>query len=212
VIVRHGWSLLFAVVMFACLMSFVVAPFVGWWLPPQLSTHASRIDGLFYIILFITGFFFILTETLLIVFMWRFAAPPDGKPHVFGHHAMEKKVFWTSFFKRMFRPVSAFLHNQHRVEMAWTLVPAAILLYIAFAQVGTWADVKYTSRQPPREEKTASPCRPRSAPVSSSGGFATRVPRPGPTGRAIRPPPMRGPSSAGIARSICSARSTMSMS
>ncbi len=154
---RHGWSLLFAVVMFACLMSFVAAPFVGWWLPPQLSTHASRIDGLFYIILFITGFFFILTETLLIVFMWRFAAPPDGKPHVFGHHAMEKKVFWTSFFKRMFRPVSAFLHNQHRVEMAWTLVPAAILLYIAFAQVGTWADVKYTSRQPPAGGKDGQP-------------------------------------------------------
>jgi cytochrome c oxidase subunit 2 len=32
--------------------------------------------------------------------------------------------------------------------MAWTLVPAAILLYIAFAQVGTWADAKYNSRMP----------------------------------------------------------------
>ena len=44
--------------------------------------------------------------------------------------------------------MSAVLHNQHRVELAWTLVPAAILLYIAFAQVGTWAEAKYKSRMP----------------------------------------------------------------
>jgi cytochrome c oxidase subunit 2 len=144
--VGKWWSLLFAVVMLACLGMFVAAPFVGWWLPEAVSTHADSVDTLFYVILYITGFFFILTEALLVVFMFQYAGGPGQKTHVFGEHAQEKKVFWTSFFKSTFRPVSAFLHNQHRVELAWTLVPALILLYIAFAQVSTWANVKYQSR------------------------------------------------------------------
>jgi cytochrome c oxidase subunit II len=147
--VGKGWSVLFGVVMALCGLMFVVAPFVGWWLPLRASTHAWDIDLLFYIILGITGFFFILTEAILVVFMWKYAArSPSEPPHVFGHHAEEKKVFWTTFFKRIARPVSRILHNQHRVELAWTLVPAAILLYIAFAQVGTWAEAKYKSRMP----------------------------------------------------------------
>ena len=142
----RGWSILFAVTMVICGASFVAAPFVGWWLPEAVSTHAWDVDFLFYIILAITGFFFILTEALLVVFMFQYAGQPGQRSHVFGHHPQQKKVFWTSFFKSIFRPLSAILHNQHRVEMAWTLVPAAILLYIAFAQVGTWANVKYQSR------------------------------------------------------------------
>jgi cytochrome c oxidase subunit 2 len=156
--VAKGWSLFFGVVMLACLGMFVAAPFVdGWWLPEQLSAHAPDIDRLFYIILAITGFFFVLTELLLVVFMWQYAGKPGEKEHVFGHHAAEKKVFWTSFFKRLFRPVSAVLHDQHRVELAWTLVPAAILLYIAFAQVGTWAEAKYKERRPTATDGQALP-------------------------------------------------------
>jgi cytochrome c oxidase subunit 2 len=148
--VGKWWSIVFGVMMAAAALLFVVAPFVdGWWLPRRVSTHAGNVDTLFYIILGITGFFFILTEALLVVFMWQYGHEPGRHPHVFGHHAMaEKGAFWTSFFKQMFRPVSALLHDQHRVELAWTLVPAAILLYIAFAQVNTWADVKYRSRMP----------------------------------------------------------------
>jgi cytochrome c oxidase subunit 2 len=147
--VQKGWSILFAGVMFACGALWVASAFVpSWWLPPVKSTHGPDIDRLYFIILGITGFFFILTETLLVVFMWKYAGRPHGQ-HVFGHHAKEKKVFW------LFRPVSAILHNQHRVELAWTLVPAVILLYIAFAQVGTWAEAKYKSRMPVAEKKDA---------------------------------------------------------
>jgi cytochrome c oxidase subunit 2 len=134
--------------MLACLALWIASPLLGMSLPMGVSTHAGHIDALYYIILGITGFFFVLTETLLVVFMWKYAGRPHGQ-HVFGHHAQETKVAWTTFFKRLFRPVSALLHNQHRVELAWTLVPAAILLYIAFAQVGTWAEAKYRSRMPP---------------------------------------------------------------
>src|SRR5262249_22712955 len=34
------------------------------------------------------------------------------------------------------------------LEMLWTVVPALILLFIAFAQVSTWADIKYQARMP----------------------------------------------------------------
>jgi cytochrome c oxidase subunit 2 len=142
---ERGWSILFGVVMFACLASFVAAPFVGWWLPGQLSTHAADIDRLFYIILAITGFFFVLTEALLVVFMWRYTGQPGQKPPAAtppdSLSAPAKEPFWT----------------QHRIEMGWTVVPAAILLYIAFAQVSTWADVKYTSRMPAIGPKDAQP-------------------------------------------------------
>jgi cytochrome c oxidase subunit 2 len=40
------------------------------------------------------------------------------------------------------------LNAPHKVELAWTIVPAAILLWIAFAQIHTWAEVKYKSRMP----------------------------------------------------------------
>jgi cytochrome c oxidase subunit 2 len=144
--VGKWWSVLFGVMMVAAAGLFVVAPFVGWWMPEGVSSHAGAIDGLFNVILAITGFFFILTEALLVYFMWVYAARPGQPGHVFGHHAAEDKVFWTKYFKWLIRPVSARLHDPHRVERAWTLVPAVILLYIAFAQVDTWAEVKYVSR------------------------------------------------------------------
>jgi cytochrome c oxidase subunit 2 len=144
--VYKWWCLLFAVVNLACLGLFIVAPFVGWWLPEGVSSHADEVDWLFYLILWITGFFFVLTEVLLVYFMWEYAAKPGSKEHVFGHGADEQRVYWTSYFKHLFRPVSALLHDQHRVEMAWTFVPAVILLLIAFVQVKAWADIKYQSR------------------------------------------------------------------
>ena len=128
------WALLFGVSMLACAGLFIIAPFVGWWLPEGVSSHAGSVDTLFYIILGITSFFFILTETILVLFMARFAAEPGQKP-------AKSEVHW------MLKPVTNVLNNQHKIEMAWTVVPAALLLYIAFAQISTWAEIKYRSRQ-----------------------------------------------------------------
>jgi cytochrome c oxidase subunit 2 len=136
--VGKWWSFLFAVMMIFCGGTFFVAPFFGWWLPEGVSTHAHLVDYLFYFILLITGFFFVLTEAILCVFMAKYSgdrdktqAPPPPNPVM-----------------KMFKPVTMLLNDQHKVEMAWTIVPAALLLYIAVAQVETWADVKYVSRMP----------------------------------------------------------------
>ena len=151
---QKGWSFLFGAVSLGAVLLFVAAPFVGWWLPKNVSSFGGQVDGLFYLILAITGFFFILTEGLLVYFMYVYAARPGSHEHPVGHHYAEKKVFWTSFFKSIARPVTAVIHNQHRLEMFWTLVPAAILLFIAFVQVRTWAEIKYQTNMPKPDGRT----------------------------------------------------------
>jgi cytochrome c oxidase subunit 2 len=135
--VGKWWSLLFAVVMLFCLGIFIVAPSAGWWLPPGMSTHSADVDFLFYVILYITGFFFILTEAIMVVFMYKYAGHPGPA-----------KAALQSTGPNIFQKIFPFLHSQHRVEMAWTIVPAGILLYIAFAQVPAWIRIKDRSQTP----------------------------------------------------------------
>ena len=70
---NKGWSLLFGGVMLAATISVVISPLVGWGLPKNVSSYGPDVDLLFHVILFVTGFFFILTETLLVYFMYAFA-------------------------------------------------------------------------------------------------------------------------------------------
>jgi cytochrome c oxidase subunit 2 len=120
--VHKFWSGLFGVVLAACALLFVVAPFAGWWLPQDVASYGSKVDGLFYLILAITGVAYLATETVLVWAMWKFVARPGEK--------------------------SSYTHGNHKLEMIWTAVPSVILLFIAFAQVSAWADIKYQSRMP----------------------------------------------------------------
>ncbi|MCI0684133.1 MAG: hypothetical protein L0Y71_18650 [Gemmataceae bacterium] len=127
------WAVFFAVNMIAMAALCFAAPAMGMWMPEGVSTHAHDVDFLFDVILWITAFFFFLTEAILVVFLWKYGcgckeAPATGVP---------------GFLK----PIAPLIDTPHKVEMAWTIVPAAILLYIAFAQIGTWANVKYQSRR-----------------------------------------------------------------
>jgi cytochrome c oxidase subunit 2 len=114
--VGKGWSIFFGVVVLACFLSLVISPAMGWWLPKNVASFGGDVDFLFYIILFFTGFFFILTEVILVVAMWKFGHDPNRK--------------------------ATYVHGNHRLEVFWTVVPAGILLYIAFAQVPAWAHMK----------------------------------------------------------------------
>ncbi len=141
------WSIFFAVTMVACLALFIVSPMVGWWLPEGVSTHSGDVDSLFYLILYITGFFFILTEALLVIFMWKFGSRSSST------EGQEKKPApgWVS---KIMQPIKKVIPDEHRLELAWTIVPAAILLYIAFVQVEAWARIKYQSRMPAMDGQT----------------------------------------------------------
>jgi cytochrome c oxidase subunit II len=142
---NKGWSILFGVTMIGCALGFAISPFVGWWMPEGVSTHAKDVDFLFNVILYITAFFFFLTEGILVVFLWKYSGTADHT------HPVSAAKEYPGFMK----PLTNLLHDQHRVELAWTFVPAVILLYIAFAQVGTWADIKYESRNREKDGKKA---------------------------------------------------------
>jgi cytochrome c oxidase subunit 2 len=116
------WSVLFGVVMLMALLLFIVAPWVGWGLPHNVSTFGGAIDSLYFGILAVTGFFFILTEALQVYAMWKFRKRTNGR--------------------------SQYSHGNHRLEMVWTLIPGVILLVIAIVQVRTWAEVKFAKNMP----------------------------------------------------------------
>jgi len=116
------WSVLFAVVNIACVALFAVAPAMGWWLPLNVSSFGGEIDNLFMFILWVTTFFFLLTEGLLVYAMWKYASEPGRK--------------------------AAYVHGSHTLEVMWTLVPAVILVLIGFVQIKSWENIKYASRMP----------------------------------------------------------------
>lgn len=119
---QKGWSIFFGVVLLSMFLLFAIAPLVGWWLPANVSSFGAEVDYLFYIILGFTGFFFVLTEAILIWVMYRYTWRPNVK--------------------------SQYVEGNHRLELLWTIVPAGILLYIAFAQVPAWETIKYYAKIP----------------------------------------------------------------
>ncbi len=116
------WSILFGATMTGALLLFVVSPFVHWWLPKNVAIFGPAIDNLFYLILGITAFFFVLTEAVLVVSLWKFSAQPGKK--------------------------AQYVHGNHRLEIIWTVVPGIILIVLGFVQVQVWADVKFQKNMP----------------------------------------------------------------
>ena len=111
------WSLIFLAVPVLGVATFAIAPSYNIWLPKNVSEHGSSIDGLFYFILALTGVVFIATEGLLFWFIWKYDAAKAKGP-------------------------ATYIHGSHTLEVVWTIIPAATLLFLAIYQMNTWADVK----------------------------------------------------------------------
>jgi cytochrome c oxidase subunit II len=120
--VQKLWSVFFGVVLTAIFALCAVAPWVGWWLPQNVSSYGGDVDALFYIILAITGVTFVFTEVLLVWFMYQFAYNPNRR--------------------------ARYVEGNHRLELVWTVATAAVLLYVAFTQVNVWENIKYHGRMP----------------------------------------------------------------
>lgn len=126
------WSILFLTVPILGIGLFFWAPGAGHWLPPDISKHGYQIDHLFYFILVLTGVVFAATEFVLFWFLWRY----DGATN---------------------RAPVKYTHGSHNLEVVWTILPAATLLFIAIYQMNAWADVKMRTPKdmPPTVEVTA---------------------------------------------------------
>jgi cytochrome c oxidase subunit 2 len=87
------------------------------WLPRDVSEHGHQIDHLFNFILVLTGLVFLATEVALVWFLWIYEGGTNKQP-------------------------AKFTHGSHNLEVVWTILPAATLLFIAIYQMNAWADVK----------------------------------------------------------------------
>ncbi len=114
----------FLIVAGGLLLIFVNSTGIGFpqLLPKAISTYAEQVDALFYWILGVTGFFFVLTEGLLIYFMVKYRARDGGK----AKHT----------------------HGNHTLELVWTFIPGLILFCLAVFQTGTWGDIKLMANMP----------------------------------------------------------------
>ena len=90
------------------------------WLPEDVSTFGGEIDSLFFLIYYITAVAFILVTVLMVVFLFIYRDRGDRR--------------------------ATYSHGNTTLEIIWTIVPAAILIVLAFMSVNTWAKVK---RHPP---------------------------------------------------------------
>ncbi len=114
------WSLLFLLVPIfgvGLFVWFIAMPENRIWLPRDVSEHGHQIDHLFNFILVLTGAVFVVTEVVLFWFLWVYEGGTNKEP-------------------------VKFTHGSHNLEVVWTILPAATLLFIAIYQMNAWADVK----------------------------------------------------------------------
>ena len=118
-------TLLFLLVPILGVWTFVDAPAHGWWMPATVTTFGPSIDRLFYLILWMVTFFFLLTEGVLVYAFFKYSKKRGDK--------------------------CEYTHGNHKLELLWTGIPAALLLVIAFSQMGTWAEIKFRGDMPEEE-------------------------------------------------------------
>lgn len=115
-----GWCLFFLFWPVAAVASCALAPWVGWSFPYNNAQAASdlgiRIDSLFYLILAVTALVFVGTQAVLVYALWR------------GVHNREER--------------STYTHGNHKLELIWSIIPGAILLFLALYQMNLWADFR----------------------------------------------------------------------
>ena len=86
------------------------------WLPENVSTFGGEIDYLFYLIYYITGAVFILVTVLMVLFLILYRRR-EGRRAVYSH-------------------------GNTTLEITWTVIPAVILVVLAFMSASTWGKVK----------------------------------------------------------------------
>jgi len=101
----------------------VTMPWYRHWLPEDVSSFGHKVDSLFYFILILTGLVFVVTEVALAMFIWQYDARRNTRPAVFTH-------------------------GSHNLEVIWTILPAATLIFIALHQMDAWAEAKLKVGQP----------------------------------------------------------------
>ncbi len=102
----------------------VVVMLLSWGkylLPSSAAAHGDAIDTLLVITWYLIFSVFFLTHILLFWFTYKY------------HYKAGKKAFW-------------FPHD-NKLEMAWTVVPAAVLILLVTYGMNTWSETMYPEKQ-----------------------------------------------------------------
>ncbi len=88
------------------------------WHPMReaLTDFGRDIDRLYWVIFFITSITFVVVQLLMLLFLFRYRATEGGK--------------------------AVFTHGNAKLELAWTITPAIILVFIAFVSRFTWDEIR----------------------------------------------------------------------
>jgi cytochrome c oxidase subunit 2 len=90
------------------------------WFPENISTFGGDLDGVFWLIYYVVGFWFILTEGAILYFIFRYRRRPGQR--------------------------AVYLRGEKPRELAWIFVPAAIVLLLDLgidaAGARVWDEVK----------------------------------------------------------------------
>ena len=85
-------------------------------LPEQASTYAPDVDGMFHLIMWITGVIFVIVELILLWFLWKY------------RHREGRTATYT--------------HGNNRLEVIWTIIPALICVMLALLSRRIWDHIK----------------------------------------------------------------------
>ena len=91
---------------------------LNWWLPENVSTYGQDIDWLFHLIYYITGATFVLVFVTMLVFLVMYRDRPGRK--------------------------ARYTHGSTPLEIAWTVVPAVILVVLTVLSLPAWSRIKMT--------------------------------------------------------------------
>lgn len=154
------WALFFMLTALAALAATFAGPLLGYGFPGDGQAHTTigvRIDGLFMLILWIVIVVFVGTQIALGYVLWK------------GADAATKGT------------APKFTHGNPTLEVIWTIIPAAILLFLAIYQMDIWADYRIKTLIPRDNEPVAEV-------TARQFEWRIRYPQPG-KALALRPQP-----------------------
>ncbi len=87
------------------------------WLPPNVnSAYGKDTDDLYLAIMWVVGITFFLTEGLLLLFLLAYRGRPGRK--------------------------ATYVHGSNVAELAWTIVPCGVLIWLAVTQYDAWKNIR----------------------------------------------------------------------
>ena len=95
----------------------------SWLMPETVSTFGPALDDLYYVILWITGIVFFITEITLVVFLVKYRYKEGRK--------------------------AEYMHGSTKAEVVWTITPFVIVMGLVIYSKGLWDEIRDPANIPP---------------------------------------------------------------